>query len=132
VGGKGSRELMELLGSHSLQRAEIRPHDTDSLEGIDVHERGSHGRCTDLHRAIDGGPLGARGQIASARLRTLTGDLDDEDRSAHGGHSVRSMHLEGLAGLHPLLGDTHGDLARLKIDYRPADLLRVRPDAKLT
>src|SRR5215813_1534411 len=132
VGSEGSHELVQLLGSHVLQRAEVRSHDTDPLESTDVHERSTHGGCAYLHRTVDRGHLGARGQIASARLRTLPGDLDDEDRPAYGGYRVRSMHLEGLAGLHALLGDPDGDLARLQIDYCPADFLRDGEHGELT
>src|SRR4029077_11063117 len=85
-----------------------------------------------LDRTLDGAHLRTRGKIPAADLCTLAGHLDDEDRSAHGGHRVGSVHLERLTGLHPLLGHPDRDLAGLEIDHGPANLFRDGQNGELT
>ena len=133
VGKEGAHQLIHLLLAHVLNLEQVGSLHADGLEGI--HQGGIGRVAADrahLHRTLDRGHLGTRGKIPATDLGPLPGHLNDEDRSAHGGHRIGCVHLERLTGLHPLLGHADGDLAGLEVDHGPTDLFRDGQDGELS
>ena len=64
--------------------------------------------------------VGRGAALGAARVSGRPNDLDHEDGAADRGDRVRCLDLDLIARLHPILGDSDGDLPGVEIDGRAA------------
>ena len=109
------RGALRLARSHGAEARQLAP--GPAREGVGSDGQGPAAEeVIQVDGVAEAEHVGGHTGRAGSRLGGGADDLDDEDGAADGGGGIRRLDLEQLAGIHAVLGDGDGDLARVEVD----------------